>query len=358
MIPAAGVRAAATPGFAVHRAPSGLAALEDGWRELVAGVPGSSYFVTPDWVLGSWEAMDAAGAAEVALWAGPDGRVEAVVPLVYVRQRLHRRLPFRVTCWTMLGAGSDAADHGLFPTLPHRHDEVRAWLRERTGRADLWLPAMDPEPDSGLLPPGTRRIARSTCPRLAIGPGIGAGSRSFRQLMARRQRQLAAAGISFRWVPPPEMTAEVIDTVLGLHRARQQVKGTTTAFGSNRRNFHLRLQKRAAPGRGPAALIAERDGCAVGAVYGFLWQKTFAYYNGGWDAAYARMSLGTVLLHQTITIAAEAGVETFDFLRGDEAYKYRSFGAQDRHDEQWLRPRSPSALLAGTALWLHHRRSG
>ncbi|MEU6657879.1 GNAT family N-acetyltransferase [Streptomyces sp. NPDC046821] len=358
MIPAADVRATAAPGFAVHRAPSGLAALEDGWRELAAGVPGSSYFVTPDWVLGSWEAMDASAEAEIAVWAGPDGRVEAVVPLVYDRQRLHRRFPFRVTCWTMLGAATDAADHGLFPALPHRHDEVRAWLRERTGRASLWLPAMAPEADPGLLPPGTRRITSGTCPRLAVGPGIGVGSRSFRRLMARRQRQLDTAGITFRWVPPPEMTADVLDTVLGLHRARRQVAGTTTAFDSGRRDFHLRLQKRAAPGRGPAALIAEHDGRAVGAVYGFLWQNTFAYYNGGWDDAYARMSLGTVLLDRTIAIVAEAGVETFDFLRGDEAYKYRSFGARDHYDEQWLRPRSPAALLAGAALRLHHRRSG
>ncbi|MFI1654275.1 GNAT family N-acetyltransferase [Streptomyces sp. NPDC020472] len=350
--------APATTGFEVHRTPGGLAPSADAWRDLVAGVPGSSYFITPDWVLGSWEAMDTAATAEVAVWTGPGGRVEAVVPLVRVRERLHRRLPLPVTCWTLLGSGADAADHGLFPVLPHRRDDVRAWLGARTGRGSCWFPAMDREADPGLFPPGTRRIAGTTCPRLAIGPGTAVGSRSFRQLMARRRRQLAAAGVSFRWVPPQEMTAEVIDTVIGLHRARQRVKGATTDFGSGRRDFHLRLQERAAPGRGPAALLAERDGSPVGAVYGFLWQKTFAYYNGGWDAAYARTSLGTVLLYQTIGAMAESGVETFDFLRGGEAYKYRSFGARDRHDEQWLRPRSPMALLAGRVLRLHRRRSG
>ncbi|MGW5433712.1 GNAT family N-acetyltransferase [Streptomyces sp. NPDC004059] len=344
----------------VHRTPGTLAPLVDGWRDLVARVPGSSYFMTPDWVLGSWEAMDqgAARTAEVAVWTDADERLEALVTLVRTRGRLHPRLPLPVTFWTMLGCGPDAADHGLFPAMPHRHGEVHAWLRERTGRDSLWFPAMDPEADLRLLPPGTRRIASTTCPRLRIGTDIDVGSRSFRQLMARRQRQLAAAGISFRWVPPQEMTAEVIDTVIRLHRARQEVKGTVTAFGPGRRGFHLRLQERAAAGRGPAALLAERDGSAVGAVYGFLWQKTFAYYNGGWDAAYARMSLGTVLLYRTIVTAAELGAEVFDFLRGDEAYKYRSFGAQDRHDGQWLRPRSPTALLASTALRLRHRSRG
>ncbi|MGW2202751.1 GNAT family N-acetyltransferase [Streptomyces sp. NPDC001774] len=363
MIRTATPRAPATAGFHVHRTPCSLAPLEDAWRELVSGVPGSSYFITPDWVLGSWQAMDPAASAEVAVWTGPGGRVEAVVPLVRVRERLHRRLPFPVTCWTLLGAGADAADHGLLPALPHRRDDVRAFLKARVGHGSCWFPATDPQADPGLLPPGTRRITTMTCPRLTIGPDSAVGSRSLRQLMARRRRQLAAAGVSFRWVPPQEMTAEVTDTVMRLHRERQDVKGTTTAFGPGRRGFHLRLQARAGPGRGPAALLAERDGIAVGAVYGFLWQNTFAYYNGGWDAAYARMSLGTVLLYEAIVTVAGAGVETFDFLRGDETYKYRSFGAQDRHDESWLRPRSPAALLAGAALGLHalgprRRRSG
>ncbi|MFF8375723.1 GNAT family N-acetyltransferase [Streptomyces sp. NPDC015661] len=358
MIRTAIPQAPAAAGFEVHRTPSSLAPLEDAWRDLVKNVPGSSYFITPDWVLGSWQAMDPGTTAEVAVWTGPGGRVEAVVPLVRVRERLHRRLPLPVACWTRLGAGADAADHGLFPALPHRRDDVRAFLRARTGRSSCWFPAMDPEADPGLLPPGTRRITTTACPRLAIGPDHTVGSRSFRQLMARRLRQLAAAGVTFRWVPPQEMTAEVTDVVIRLHRARQDVKGVTTTFGPGRRGFHLRLQAHAAPGRGPAALLAERDGSAVGAVYGFLWQKTFAYYNGGWDAAYARMSLGTVLLDRTIATVAESGVETFDFLRGNESYKYRSFGARDRHDESWLRSRGPAALLAGTALGLHHRRSG
>lgn len=349
------VQVAPAPGFEVHHTLSGLARWEDGWRELVAGTPGSSYFMTPDWVLGSWEAMDTADAVEVAMWTGTGERLEAIAPLMRVRERLHPRLPLPVTCWTLLGSGTDAADHGLLPVMPHRIEDVHAWLRARTGHSSLWLPAMDPEWDSRLLPAGTRRIARTTCPRLVIGPSIAVGSPGFRRLIARRERQLAGAGVTFRWVSPQDMSAEVLDTVLRLHQVRQDVKGLTSAFGPHRRGFHLRLQERAAPDRGPAALLAEHDGRPVGAVYGFLWQKTFAYYNGGWDPAYARMSLGTVLLYRTIAAATDLGARTFDFLRGDEAYKYQPFGAQDRYDQQWLRPRSPMALLAGTILRLRHR---
>jgi CelD/BcsL family acetyltransferase involved in cellulose biosynthesis len=344
-------------GFEIHHSARELACREDGWRELAADVAHSSYFSTPDWVLASWETLRAPERAEIAVWTGSDRRVEAVVPLVRGRDRLHTRIPVPVTSWTLLGADPDAADHGLVLTTPHRRDEVRDWLRGRTLGRSLWFPAVDPEADTGLLPPGTRRLAGVTCPRLTLDPAVPPGSRSFRQLMRRRERQLNACGITFRWLGPRDMTAAVLDDVLDLHRTRQDHKGNTTAFGAHRRDFHLRLQARADLDRGPAALLAEREGVTVGAVYGFLWQDTFAYYNGGWDPAFARLSLGTVLLDRAISVTAGLGIRTFDFLRGGEEYKYRSFGAQDRYDGQWLRPRSFSALLAGTALRQARRRA-
>ncbi|MFD9129976.1 GNAT family N-acetyltransferase [Kitasatospora sp. NPDC059571] len=358
--PAVAADAVRAPGPRIHRTPQGLAPLEDGWRRLAAATPGSSYFATPDWVLAAWETMEPAVAAgaEAAVWTAPDGAVEAVLPLVLRRAALHPRLPLPVTAWTLLGEPDDAADHGILPVAPQRCAEAGRWLRQRTAGRSVWLPAMDPEADPALLPPGTFRVASVTCPRLVIGPDTEVGSRGFRATGRRRERQLADLGVSFRWIEPPAMTAQVLDTVLRLHRLRQEHKGVPTAFGPARRAFHLRLQHRAAPGRGPAALLAEHEGRAIGAVYGFRWGQTFAYYNGGWDPAYARLSLGTVLLNRTIATVADRGARVFDFLRGDEAYKYRSFGATDRHDVQWLRPRSPAALLSGAVLRHARRRRG
>ena len=340
----------------IHHSAESLTRSEAGWRTLASATPGSSYFTTPDWVLASWETMPSRASAEIATWSAADGSVEAVVPIRRATARLHPRIPLPVASWTLLGAEPDAADHGLLLTSPHRRDEVRGWLVARTRGRSLWFPAMDADADHALLP-GARRLATSTCPRLTLTPDAAVGSAGFRSLMRRRERQLAQTGVTFRWIPPQQMTPDVLDTVVALHLKRQDEKGNATAFGTHRREFHLRLQARAADDRGPAALLAEHDGVPVGALYGFLWQNVFAYYNGGWDQAYAKMSLGTVLLNRAIAIVAELGVTTFDFLRGAESYKYRSFGAQDRFDEQWLRPRSPSALLAGAVLQHARRRA-
>ena len=342
-------------GLEVHRSADSLGRSEDGWRALAAAAPGSSYFATPDWVLASWESMRTPREAEIATWTAPDGAVEAVVPLRRSTGRLHPRIPLPVRSWTLLGADPDSADHGLLLAGPGRREEVRAWLRERARGRSLWLPAMDAEADPGLLPPGTRRLAVTTCPRLALDPDTSVGSTGFRKSMRYSERQLARNGITFRWVAPPMMTGEVLDAVVALHRMRQEHKGNATDFGAHRRDFHLRLQARAGLDRGPAALLAERDGTPVGAAYGFLWQNVFAYYNGGWDHAYANLSLGTVLMNRAIATVTGLGIRSFDFLRGDEQYKYHPFGALDRYDEQWLRPRSVSALLAGAVL--HRARS-
>jgi len=79
-------------------------------------------------------------------------------------------------------------------------------------------------------------------------------------------------------------------------------------------------------------------------LYGFSWKDVLAFYQIGWEARWARRSMGSVLIYHALRIAAANGVRTFDFLRGAEAYKYR-FGAVDRHDRTWLLPQGPAGML-------------
>ncbi|MGA5702897.1 GNAT family N-acetyltransferase [Peterkaempfera bronchialis] len=337
--------------------------VEEGWRELVAGDPGGSWFMTPDWVLAWWETLGAdlpAGAAEVAVWRDPGGAVEAVAPLLRTRLRLHPRAPLSVDCLTVLGSGAGAADHCGFPALPGRRAEVQAWLAGRARSSSLWLPGLDPG-QAALLPPGAREVERTPCPRADLSAGTEAlGSRQFRSTVRRYGRKLAAAGVSFRWVPPKEAGPELLDEVMRLHLLRRAALGRPTTFDAGRRPLHLRVMERAAQGtgpeRGPALLVASAGGRVVGGLYGFLWGDTFGYYQIGWDPAWAPLRLGTAIIAEALVACADRGVRTFDFLRGTEPYKYR-FGAVDRDDIGWLVPHGAGGALIGLRQRARSRRA-
>ncbi|MFE5331387.1 GNAT family N-acetyltransferase [Embleya sp. NPDC056575] len=332
----------------LSRSPEELAALVPSWRALVAATPGTSYFATPDWVLGWTESLgrEQPGRVLVAVWRADDGAAEAVVPLLRTRERLHPRLPGGVPVWTVLGSGIGAADHCGFAVAPHRHEDVRAWLATLARRRSMLFPHLDPGTGDPYLPPGAREIERTACPVMPADPDA-LGSARHRQGVRRKARRLAADGVVFTWAEPGELTPEVFDDLLRLHRLRRDTMGASSAFDASRRPLHAALAARAEPGRGPCALVA-RDpaGAVVGVLYGFLWQDTFAYYQLGWDPAYAKASLGTVLFHETLTALAARKVATFDFLRGAEEFKHR-FGATDRYDTTWLVARGAAGALLG-----------
>ncbi|MDI2130213.1 GNAT family N-acetyltransferase [Yinghuangia seranimata] len=338
------VSASALP--AVVTDPVALDKLAPAWRELAAST-GASYFATPDWVLSWAETLGAElpGRPLVAVWRGAEGEPQAVVPLLNIRQALHPRLPSGARCLTVLGAGAGAADHCGFAVDPRRADDVRAWFEAAARRHTLWLPNLDEATGAAYVPPGARLVERTACPTMPADPDT-IGSARFRKDLRHYKRRLAAEGVTFRFVPPGTLDAVTFDALLGLHARRQEAIGRATTFDASRTPFHRALMDRAAPGRGPCAMVADGPDGPVGVLYGFLWGGTFSYYQTGWDPSFARLSLGTVLVSETVASVRDAGATVFDFLRGAEEYKYR-FGAVDRHDTTWLAGRGLSGLLLG-----------
>jgi CelD/BcsL family acetyltransferase involved in cellulose biosynthesis len=73
----------------------------------------------------------------------------------------------------------------------------------------------------------------------------------------------------------------------------------------------------------------EVDGVNVASYMNFDYMNRIWVYNSGIDFSYRELSPGWVLLGYLLQWANVAKRETYDFMRGDEEYKYR-FGAIDR----------------------------
>ncbi len=72
----------------------------------------------------------------------------------------------------------------------------------------------------------------------------------------------------------------------------------------------------------------EVNGVKAAAMLGFDYSNEFLLYNSGYDPAqFANLSPGNVLTSYTIQDAINLGRSRYDFLRGDEVYKFR-FGAE------------------------------
>jgi CelD/BcsL family acetyltransferase involved in cellulose biosynthesis len=318
--------------------------LQGDWLELAERHENSSYFQTPDWVLSWWESLGARTHTRVAAWRTASGELDALVALSRSRERLNRRLALAVPVYSNSGSGAGDADHCAWLVAPDRRGDVAEWLGAATAGSALLVRGAAPDWPAETLPAGARTIVSTACPRvpLPIAESTGQPSDDFVRQLRRFTRRLERKGVRFDWVAPPGVDEPLLEALFELH-AQGRHGGS---FGKERLGLHSQLLRRAAPGRGPAAVVARREEQIVGVLYGFCWRDTFAAYQQGWDRAFARDALGNVLVLHALEFATEQGLRSFDFLRGREPYKYR-FGAHDEWDRTWLVPRGVAgALLA------------
>lgn len=85
----------------------------------------------------------------------------------------------------------------------------------------------------------------------------------------------------------------------------------------------------------------EYEGKRVAAALCFDYRGQRLLYNSGFDPAYGHLSVGLVLKALTIKDAIERGLVYYDFLRGDEDYKFRLGGRSRRLFRLIVRRPSP-----------------
>ena len=178
-------------------------------------------------------------------------------------------------------------------------------------------------------------------------PGERKGSKKLWKHIGRSRRQLVERGVDFDVVVGRAIDRALLVQLFSLHGIRSDRVGRSTTFTADRLALHSRLAERSSSVHSSFLVRARLDGQLVGALYGFVDPVSVHYYQSGWDPAFERASLGSVLIGEAVELASERGAGRFDFLRGDEAYKLR-FGAAPVEDVSALVPRGISGHLLTT----------
>ena len=92
--------------------------------------------------------------------------------------------------------------------------------------------------------------------------------------------------------------------------------------------------------------FVEMNGQKAAALLNFDYSDSILVYNSGYDPArFRHLSPGIIVTARSIELAVTLGRAHYDFLRGDEVYKYR-FGAQDTQVRRLLMAKPGVSLEA------------
>jgi CelD/BcsL family acetyltransferase involved in cellulose biosynthesis len=201
------------------------------------------------------------------------------------------------------------------------------------------------------------RITCDVCPALELGATWeDVLKRRFdgkRRYNVQREMRLAAGrhALTVRAVKALDELPEAMDTLFQLHDMRKALQQVRSRFAEGRNaKFHRRVAARFQEAGWLALDVVEQRDRPVAAQYGFRFGRRFWLYQTGLDPRGAAAGAGTFALASRILESANDGLEEFDFLRGDEAYK-RLWA--DRHTALW----TVLVFRAGFRGWVAHSLS-
>jgi CelD/BcsL family acetyltransferase involved in cellulose biosynthesis len=320
------------------------------WRELAGEAEGASYFQTPDWVRAWWETLGGRCPGRCVMVRDRD-RLIGFYALSEVRERLTRLLPTKVAMVTNAGSGI-GTDHAGWLALDGAEITLIEWLR---GQGPMLLRGIPMAMGEAL---GGRLLDNELCPSLVLEKAPELMSSKLAKTLRNAQRRLEREGVTFSYKAPGQVDVADLKHLYRLNRIRRTDSGDRAVFDDpERQAFHERLLEASDESGGTSVMVAMEGDEVVGVLYGFVWRQTFAYYQIGWDTRFKKLSLGSVLVLESIDEARRQGFESFDFLRGAEEYKYR-FGATDVLEGTFAVGRSAGLATLVTMSQMRRMRDG
>ncbi len=333
--------------------------LREFWPSLLgASSAKDNIFLTWEW-LSTWWKHNGHGKRLLILLVEDEGRSIAAAPLMLTKQKvggfgLTRRIEF---------VGKPDSDYHNILMVNKETECVRLILEHLVEHYGFdWISLSElPDPTvghlRGLMPRllgklnATERVCE-ICPFLTLPKTFdqltcGYDRGWLRELNRRFRKMAKEHRVEMKRYDEIGFTVdEAMDALARLHQARWIAKGMKGHFkDASFYRFHSDLAASFARKGWLAFYFLTADGEPVSAEYGFeMGNKLYAYLSGT-DPEYRRYAVGKLHTMQVIDDCIKRGFAEYDFLRGDEPYKFQFTSSYRTNYEVVLTNRGVKNLL-------------
>lgn len=315
-------------------------ALKTEWSALLAHAASNTLFLTPEFQANWWKHFGRDGGLRLAAVRDESSALAGIAPLYAEPADTGGRVVVR-----LLG-GVEVTDYCDLIAARGSEEAVIAAVLDALGARSDWhtldlrnVPANSPTRTLIAAQAAARGLTvadrvEEVCPVIALGETFDAYLETLDKKQrheVRRKMRKAHAEAQINWyvVGPQHDLDQALTDFIDLQRKSQHDKDSfmTPAMQVYFRDLaHVML----AAGWLELSFI-EVNGQRAATYFSFAYDNQTLLYNSGYDPqAYAGLSPGIVLLSHLIEHSIEQKRTHFDFLQGNETYKYR-MGAVDTH---------------------------
>ncbi len=339
-----------------------LSGVRDRWHRLLQVADPNHAFMTWEWCFTWWKHFGGQGERELFVVVVEDrGEVVGLLPLMLFVD--NRGGGCKVRYLHFIGFRFQQRWNDWMDVIAVRREEVlRAAMEYLASCQHLWdyLDLWDLADDSGTIDtleaiaPAHRFSIRERTPKITSPylPTVsdwkeycrGQRSKQVSGDPERQVRRLRAAGeLTVEFTETTDVTA-ALKALFDLNRRQRTVRNQPAMFADSRyEDFYLDLAQMF-PRKWLDCTVLKLNGAAVAVHFGFRYNHKLYFCTPAFDPAYTSFGPGRVMLRYLLeNCFADENIHEFDFLAGQEPYKYE-WATAERHS---YRLRMANAHMSG-----------